>query len=427
VRIAPHPLIYDWNHDAVADGPTKPVVMLDDETLRDGLQSPSVRTPTIDEKIEILHHMDALGIDTADIGLPGAGPKVARDVERLARAIGEGKLRIRANCAARTVVADIKPIAEIQQRTGVPLECGAFIGSSPIRQYAEGWTLDFLQKATEEALAFAAKEGVTVMYVTEDTTRADPESLRRLFTSAIRAGAKRLCVADTVGHATPNGARAVVAFVKSLIAELGVDVGIDWHGHRDRGFGVSSSLAALDAGATRLHGAALGIGERCGNTPIDLLMVNLTMMGYRDNDLTTLPAYCQAVARVCDVRIAPNYPVIGADAFRTATGVHAAAVVKAFRKGDRALMDAVYSAVPASLVGRQQEIEVGPMSGKSNVIFWLESRGLPATEEIVDRIFAAAKASNRTLTHEQVQSIAGEDAKLKPAGAKLESARRRGF
>jgi len=422
-----HPLIYDWNHDAVADGPTKPVAMLDDETLRDGLQSPSVRNPTIDEKIGILHHMDALGIDTADIGLPGAGPKVARDVERLARAIAEGRLKIQANCAARTVVADIKPIAEIQQRTGVPIECGAFIGSSPIRQYAEGWTLDYLQKTTEEAIEFAVKEGVTVMYVTEDTTRADPESLRRLFTAAIRAGAKRLCVADTVGHATPNGARAVVTFVRSLIQELGVDVGIDWHGHRDRGFGVSSSLAALEAGATRLHGAALGIGERCGNTPIDLLMVNLVMMGYRNNDLSGLPAYARAVADACDVRIAPNYPVIGADAFRTATGVHAAAVVKAFRKGDRALMDAVYAAVPASLVGRQQEIEVGPMSGRSNVIFWLESRGLAATDEIVDRIFAAAKASNRMLTHEQVQSIAGEDAKLKPAGVKLETARRRGF
>ena len=427
MAIAPHPLIYDWNHDAVAAGPSRPVAMLDDETLRDGLQSPSVRTPTIDEKIDILHQMDALGIETADIGLPGAGPKVARDVERLARAIADGRLKIRANCAARTVVADIRPIAEIQQRTGLPIEVGAFIGSSPIRQYAEGWSLDFLQKATEEALGFAAKEGLTVMYVTEDTTRADPGSLRRLFTAAIRAGAKRLCVADTVGHATPNGAKAVVRFVKSVIDELGVDVGVDWHGHRDRGFGVASSIAALEAGATRLHGAALGIGERCGNTPIDLLMVNLVMMGYRDNDLSSLPAYCEAVARACDVRIAPNYPVIGSDAFRTATGVHAAAVVKAFRKNDRALMDAVYAAVPASLVGRQQEIEVGPMSGRSNVIFWLESRGLPSTDDVVDRVFAAAKASNRTLTHEQVQSIVGGEAKLKPAGAKLHTARRKGF
>jgi 2-isopropylmalate synthase len=427
LRIAPHPLIYDWNHDAVADGPLKPVAMLDDETLRDGLQSPSVQTPSIDEKIGILHRMDALGIDTADIGLPGAGPRVARDVERLARAIGESRLTIRANCAARTVVADIRPIADIQQRTGVPIECCAFIGSSPIRQYAEGWSLDYLQKCTEDAVTFAVREGLTVMYVTEDTTRADPESLRRLFTAAIRAGAQRLCVADTVGHATPNGARAVVTFVKSLIAELGAGVGIDWHGHRDRGFGVASSLAALEAGATRLHGAALGIGERCGNTPIDLLLVNLVMMGYIDRDLTSLPAYCQAVAAACDVRIAPNYPVIGADAFRTATGVHAAAVVKAFRMGDRALMDAVYSAVPASLVGRAQEIEVGPMSGRSNVVFWLESRGLPATDEIVDRVFAAAKASNRTLTHDQVQSIVGGDAKARPTGQKLHVARRRGF
>jgi 2-isopropylmalate synthase len=411
MRVTPHPLIYDWNHDAA--GP-RPVAMLDDETLRDGLQSPSVRTPTIDEKIGILHHMDALGIDTADIGLPGAGPHVKRDVERLARAIGDGRLAIRANCAARTVVADIKPIAEVAQRTGVPIECCTFIGSSPIRQYAEGWSIDYLQKCTEEALTFAVKEGLTTMYVTEDTTRADPESLRLLFTTAIRAGAKRLCVADTVGHATPNGAKAVVRFVKALIAELGVDVGIDWHGHRDRGFGVASSIAALEAGATRLHGAALGIGERCGNTPIDLLLVNLVMMGYRDQSLTTLPAYCEAVARACDVRIAPNYPVVGADAFRTATGVHAAAVVKAFRKGDRALMDAVYAAVPASLVGREQEIEVGPLSGRSNVVFWLERRGLPATDEIVDRVFAAAKASNRMLTHAQVQAIVDE-ARKQPA------------
>jgi 2-isopropylmalate synthase len=402
LRLAPHPLIYDWNHDAA--GP-RPVAMLDDETLRDGLQSPSVRTPSIDEKIELLHHMDALGIDTADIGLPGAGPRVARDVERLAKAIAKSKLKIRANCAARTVVADIKPIVEITQRTGVPIECCAFIGSSPIRQYAEGWSLDYLKKATEDALTFAVKEGLTTMYVTEDTTRADPDSLRALFTTAIRAGAKRLCVADTVGHATQHGAKAVVNFVKSVIADLGADVGIDWHGHKDRGFGVASAIAALEAGATRLHGAALGIGERCGNTPLDLLLVNLVMMGYRDQDLTKLPAYCQAVARACDVRIAPNYPVVGADAFRTTTGVHAAAVVKAFRMGDRALMDAVYAAVPASLVGREQEIEVGPLSGRSNVVFWLEKRGMPITDEIVDRVFAAAKASNRTLTHDQVQTI----------------------
>ena len=397
-----HPLIHDWNQDGSAP---RPEPMLDDETLRDGLQSPSVRTPAIDQKIDILRRMDALGIDTANIGLPGAGPHVVADVEHLARAIADGRLKIAANCAARTVAADIKPIAEITQRTGVAIECCAFIGSSPIRQYTEGWTLDFLKKTTEDAITFAVKEGLKVMYVTEDTTRADPESIRALYATAVRAGASRLCVADTVGHATPNGATAVVHFVTGVTRELGVDVGIDWHGHDDRGFGVAAALAAVAAGATRVHGAALGIGERCGNTAMDLLLVNLVMMGYLDRDLTSLPAYCEAVSRACDVPIPRNYPVVGADAFRTATGVHAAAVMKAFRKQDRALMDAVYASVPASLVGREQEIEVGPMSGRSNVVFWLERRGLPATEEIVDRIFSAAKKSNRTLTHEQVQRI----------------------
>ena len=397
-----HPLIHDWNGESGGPGLS---VMLDDETLRDGLQSPSVCMPTFEQKVEILHQMEALGIDTADIGLPGAGAHVAADVERLAKVIGQERLHIAANCAARTIAADIQPIADIVQRTGVPIECCAFIGSSPVRQFTEGWTLDFLRKTTEEAIGFAVKQGLTVMYVTEDTTRADPDSLRALITTALRAGASRLCVADTVGHATTHGARAVVGFVKRLLDELGVDAGIDWHGHSDRGFGVASAIAACEAGATRLHGAALGIGERSGNTPMDLLLVNLVMMGYIDRALTTLPQYCDAVARACDVPIPKNYPVVGADAFRTATGVHAAALVKAFRKNDRALMDAVYAAVPASLVGREQEIEIGPMSGRSNVIYWLERRGLTATDEVVDRIFAAAKSSTRTLTSDQIDKL----------------------
>jgi 2-isopropylmalate synthase len=397
-----HSLIHDWNHES---GGALRHVMLDDETLRDGLQSPSVRTPSIDQKIAILQRMDALGIETANIGLPAAGPAVAADAERLARAIAELRLTIRANCAARTVAKDIAPIAEIVQRTGVPIECCAFIGSSPVRQYAEGWALDHLKRTTEEAIAFAVGEGLEVMYVTEDTTRADPQSLRELFTTAIRAGARRVCVADTVGHATPAGAGRVVGFAKEVAGALDPRVGIDWHGHNDRGFGVAAALAAAEAGATRLHGTALGIGERAGNAAMDLLLVNLVMMGWIERDLSILPDYCRLVSEACDVPVPVNYPVVGSDAFRTATGVHASAVVKAFRKGDRALMDAVYAAVPASLVGREQEIDVGPMSGRSNVVYWLERRGIPASEETVERIVAAAKASNRTLTPRQIQAL----------------------
>jgi len=395
----PDKLIHDWNGT-----PAVPrQVMLDDETLRDGLQSPSVRCPTIDEKLEILHLIDKLGIDTADIGLPGAGAHVVEDVERLAREIVDQKLSVKANCAARTVIADIRPIAEISQRVGMAIECCCFIGSSPLRQYAEGWSVDQLLKLSEEAITFAVREGLPVMYVTEDTTRADPDTLRQLYSSAIRAGAARVCIADTVGHSTPAGAAAVVKFIAQVVEDCGGGIGIDWHGHRDRDFAVVNSLAALDAGATRLHGAAIGIGERVGNTPMDTLLVNLVLMGYIERDLSSLGEYCRVVSEATGVPIPANYPVVGRDAFRTATGVHAAAVIKAFRKNDMALVDAVYSGVPASMVGREQEIEVGPMSGKSNVVFWLERRGLPATDDVVDRIFAKAKASSSVLTEEDIR------------------------
>jgi isopropylmalate/homocitrate/citramalate synthase len=394
-----HPLIHDWNR--AGDQPPR-TVMLNDETLRDGLQSPSVRCPSIEQKIEILHLIDRLGIDTADLGLPGAGAHVVRDVERLAREIASQKLTVKANCAARTVIADITPVVEIVQRTGLPIECCTFIGSSPLRQYAEGWTLDELLRLTEDAIRFAVGEGLSVMYVTEDTTRADPETLRRLYSTAIRAGASRVCVADTVGHATPAGAAAVVRFVGEVVDACGGGVGIDWHGHRDRDFAVVNTLAALDAGATRLHGAAIGIGERVGNTPMDTLLVNLVLMGYIERDLSALVEYCEAVSAATGVPIPANYPVVGRDAFRTATGVHAAAVIKAFRKRDLDLVDAVYSGVPAGMVGREQEVDVGPMSGRSNVMFWLEKRGLTASDEAIDRIFAKAKESRTVLSEQEI-------------------------
>ena len=397
-----HPLIYDWNETARAP---KRTVILNDETLRDGLQSPSVTCPTIEQKLHILHLIDRLGIDTADIGLPGAGPHVVRDVERLAKAIASERLNVKPNCAARTVIADIKPIAEISQRTGIPIEACTFIGSSPLRQYAEGWTIDQLLRLTEEAIAFAVGEGLPVMYVTEDTTRADPDTLRRLYSAAIRAGAKRVCISDTVGHATPVGAAAVVKFIAGVVEECGGGIGIDWHGHRDRDFAIINTLAAFEAGATRLHGTAIGIGERVGNTPMDGLLVNLVLMGCIERDLSALVQYCEAVSEATGVPIPPNYPVVGRDAFRTATGVHAAAVIKAYRKNDHELVDAVYSAVPASLVGREQEIEVGPMSGKSNVVFWLEKRGIKATDELVDRIFTEAKKSDSVLTEQSIRAL----------------------
>lgn len=402
----PSDLIYDWNKIHPASLRPAGPVLLNDESLRDGLQSPSVRDPTIQEKIEILHLMEDLGISSLDLGLPGAGPRAVEHVESLAREIVRDKLSIKANCAARTHQNDIRPIADIVQRTGLPIEAATFIGSSPIRRYTEGWTDDFLLKTTESAVRYAVKLGLEVMYVTEDTSRCDPETIKRLYTTAINCGARAIVICDTAGHATPMGAFSLVRFVlDEVVKPSGEPIRVDWHGHCDRGLAIANAMAALVAGAVCIHATALGIGERVGNTQMDQMVVNLKLMGippWADQDVTKLKEYCYAVSRATGVPIPVNYPVLGEDAFRTATGVHAAAVIKAFKKNDVELANTVYSGVPSHVFGLGQVIDIGPMSGKSNVIFWLERHGLPVDDDCVERIFKRAKASDHTLSEAEI-------------------------
>lgn len=405
-------LIYDWNQTSGAQLRVKKRPLLNDETLRDGLQSPSVIDPSIEKKIEILHLLEEVRVDSLNLGLPGAGPRAKADVMELAREMVSSKMRIRANCAARTLESDIRPIAEITEATGLEIEAATFMGSSPIRQYTEDWTLDFLLRTTESAVKLARGLGLSVMYVTEDTTRARPEVIKRLYTTAIECGARAVVVCDTVGHIMPRGVQALVRFVcEEVVKPTGEQIRVDWHGHSDRGMAVANSLAAYEAGADQVHGAMLGIGERVGNTPLDQMLVNLKLLavpGYVDRDLTHLKGCVRAVSEAVGLAIPPNYPVFGADAFRTATGVHAAAVIKAYRKEDHELANQIYSGVPSHWFGLEQKIEVGPMSGKSNVIFWLEKHSLDPTEERVERVFRRAKRAKRILTEEEILEACAE-------------------
>ncbi|MGO8983807.1 MAG: LeuA family protein [Terriglobales bacterium] len=399
-------LIYDWNalypQSLHPPGP----VHLTDETLRDGLQSPSVRDPSIEQKIEILHLMEALGINTLDLGLPGAGPRAVEHVTALAHEIVANKMRITAYCAARTHENDIRPIAEIVQKTGLPIEVAAFLGTSPIRRYTEGWNGDFLLQTTERAVKYAVSLGLEVMYTTEDTTRCDPETVKKLNSAAINCGARALVLCDTAGHATPMGTVALVKFVlEQVVKPSGQKIRVDWHGHCDRGLAIANAMAALVAGANCVHATALGIGERVGNTQMDQMLVNLKLMGiapWDRQDLTQLKRYCEAVSVATGVPIPANYPVVGEDAFRTTTGVHAAAVIKAYKKKDVELANSVYSGVPSHYFGLEQIIDIGPMSGKSNVLFWLEHRGLPSNDEVVERIYRCAKSSDHTLSEAEI-------------------------
>ena len=410
-----HELVYDWNAAAELEIPAGRRVMLDDETLRDGLQNPSVHDPSIAEKIEILHLMEALGIDMVNIGLPGAGPRAYADTEALAKEIVRAKLKIRPNAAARTHENDIRPIAEISQKAGIAIEAATFLGSSPIRRLAEDWDVDFLLQTTEKAITFAVQQGLRVMYVTEDTIRTDPSTVKKLYSAAVRCGARSIVLCDTVGHASPRGAFNLVKFaIAEIVEPSGESIRVDWHGHCDRGLALANSLAAIAAGADQVHGAAIALGERVGNTPMDLLLVNLKLMGLIDRDLSRLKEYCDKVAKATHTTIPPNYPVVGRDAFRTATGVHAAAIIKAYKKNDVLLANSVYSGVPSHYFGLEQVIEVGPLSGRSNVIYWLEKHGITLSDELVDRIFNAAKRASCVLTEDELRALCNGPAA--PAG-----------
>ncbi len=398
-------VIYDWNTEGDRHSPPMRKVEFFDETLRDGIQCPSVSDPPIEHKMEIIRLLDQIGVHAADVSLPGAGQKAVEDCTILVEMIRDEGLKIKPAAAARTHPNDIKPIIDISEKTGVPIEVYAFLGSSPIRLFTEGWDENKLESLTRNAARMTREAGIPFAFVTEDTVRSHPATLNRLFRAAIEEGADRLCVCDTVGHATPDGVFNIIHFTKNLIRGMDADTKVDWHGHSDRGFGLVNALFAIEAGADRVHGTILGIGERVGNTPLDLLLMNLKLLNVIDADLRALAKLVELVAEATDWYIPPSYPVFGRDAFRTGTGVHAAAVIKALKTGDMMLADQIYSGVPASWFGRQQEIEVGPMSGNSNIVFWLQQHNFEPTNERVEKIRQIAKSTNRVLSEQELLSI----------------------
>ena len=409
-------LIYDWNtidYEIERNPSNHPHgVWFDDETLRDGLQSPSARNPDIEQKIELIDYMEKLGIQKVDLGLPGAGPFHIGHIDAMLTHMGENGYELRPGCAVRTVVSDIEPLVELQAKHERQIQASAFLGTSPIRQFAEGWTMERILSTAEKAVTFAVDNDIPVMFVTEDTTRSKPEDIKAVYTRAIELGADRICVCDTCGHATPNGVRKLLTFIQDeVIPDAGVkraDIEVNWHGHQDRGLGVANNLAAVEAGADVIHGTALGVGERAGNAPLDQTLVNLSLMGVINNDLTALNDYMRKAHEYIEVALPHNYPVFGEDAFETGTGVHASAVIKAIKKGDQWLADRVYSGVPAQDFGLKQVIRIGHMSGRSNIIWWLQQNGYEVDDDMVAHMFEVAKGQRRMMSDEEVHAAIAE-------------------
>lgn len=420
-------LIYDWNATQTAVSTPHRNVRFLDETLRDGIQSPSVVDPSIDDKLRLVDLANDLGIDTMDIGLPGSGPRAIADVTAIAKHIHDNKLKVKASCAARTHCDDVQAVIDISQHVGIEIEILCFIASSPIRQYAENWDLARMLQLSSDAIDLGRRYNLPVAYVTEDTTRSHPEVLKELFCNAVDHGAARLIVCDTVGHATPDGIRQLLTFTRSLLDQLGhPDIGIDWHGHNDRGLAVVNSLFAIEYGADRIHGTALGIGERVGNAALDQILLNLHLLGeLPGRDLSKLEQWCTTASEALRIPIHCQYPMVGSDAFRTATGVHAAAILKAEKKGHAWLADRIYSSVPAGTFGKHQEIEIGHFSGESNVIYWLTKRGYEPTKDLVAAVLGAAKRSNRVLTETEIVAIIQSLSQLPSARPRLRARSRR--
>jgi 2-isopropylmalate synthase len=395
-------LIHDWNS---RKSRVVRRVEVDDETLRDGLQSPSVRHPSVAERVELLRRMARIGIDAAAIGMPVSGESAFDTVLGIAQAVRAESIPVRLLCAARTVRTDIEPIVEIADRVGSPIEVMAFIGSSPIRIHAEGWEVPDMLRWVRESVRFGVSHGLPVCLVTEDTTRAQPELLKELYTAALEEGATRICLADTVGHATPDSVVELVGFIRSEVLAGRPGVALDWHGHNDRGLALANTLAAIETGVTRVHGTALGIGERCGNTAIEQILMNARMLG-DDRDLSELPDYCGYASQIFDRAISADRPLVGADAFHTATGVHAAAIIKAARSGEAAIADTVYATIDPTVFGLEHIIGIGPASGAANVRYRLDRLDLPHDPQTVEAVLQAARAAGQLLDESDLLAIA---------------------
>ena len=409
-------LIYDWNvidYEINRNPANHPHgVWFDDETLRDGLQSPSARNPTIDEKKELLSFMENLGIQKVDLGLPGAGPFHREHINAMLSHIIDNEYQIRPGAAVRTLMQDIEPLVEMQQQHGIQIQASAFLGTSPIRQYTEGWNMEKLIATMEKAVSYAVENDVPVMFVTEDTTRSNPDDVKAIYQRAMELGVRRLCVCDTCGHVTPNGVKKLLNFIDEEVIKDGGyqrnEIEVNWHGHQDRGLGVANNIAAVEAGADVIHGTALGVGERAGNAPLDQTLVNLKLMGVIDNDLTLLDKYVRTANEYIEVPLPRNYPVFGEDAFETGTGVHASAVIKAMKKGDDWLADRVYSGVPAGDFGLKQVIRIGHMAGRSNIIWWLEQNGYEVSDDLVSHLFEVAKSQRRNMLDSEVEAAVAQ-------------------
>lgn len=394
---------YDWNTPSTRRRP----VDVGDSTFSDAPQSPSANEPSLAAKRRLLSLMSELGLRSAALGYPGSGPRQFAETLELARELTRTQLPIDASCSARASVKDVGVALDVRERSGLDLELAIALPVSPVRLDAEGISMDRLQESAETSISYARRAGARVVAVLEDAARTPPELLAVLIQHVLSLGATAVRVADTVGHATPDGTRALLRFAADQVrVRHGRPIRLEWHGQQDRGLALANALAAVDTGVDRLYASALGLGERCGTVPLEVLLTNLRITGGWPHTLGALQEYAESAAAAFGVAIAHAHPVIGADAFRSGTGAHATALVKALRAGDRSMADDVASAVPAGLVGAEHRVDVSPVSGLSNVRWWLAQHGYdPGDLVLMRELLLAVKQTQRVATDDELHDM----------------------
>lgn len=401
--IAEKSLYFEWSTTELADPAVNYALM--DETLRDGIQAPYVEVPSIEEKLRLVDHMTSVGITAITAGFPGAGRRAYRDCLAIAQYVLTQRYPTRLVYSGRTHPDDVGATCEIAQQAQCEIDAYSFIGISPVRQRVEDWSVEMIERRVIAAARQCDQAGVNFVLVLEDATRCTPCILSRIYDTAVDVGVERIVLCDTVGAATPASTRALVRWSFDHFRRCAHSMALDWHGHNDRGLALINSLVALDAGCDRIHGTALGIGERAGNTAIDQLILNRYLQHGDDFDLQSLRQYCEYASAVLGISIPVNYPALGSHVFTTSAGVHAAAILKAQQTGDNDLLDGVYSSVPARIFGRRQEVLVDGSSGASNVKFWLTEHGYEPKPHLVSHVLEAAKSANRPLTAQQIGNL----------------------
>ncbi|MDE7432358.1 MAG: LeuA family protein [Lachnospiraceae bacterium] len=393
--------IYEWNDDCFFDRRIK----VHDETLREGIQNLGTDI-TLKEKKAYIDSISRLPVASICLGYPASSKKIYDEIDLLIPYIQAKKSNISISCAARTTIGDIEPIARLSQKYGCNIKVNAFIGTSQIRQYIEQWDIRHICSLVREAVNYANLNGIETCIITEDSTRTSPEILKTVYLTAIESGCKNICFCDTVGYADCTGIKKLFKFVHKEIIKNNDQILIEWHGHNDRGMALENALIAALIGANMIHTTSFGIGERCGNTPLELFLLNLAVMGdiRMSDSLKMITDHCRKISELFNWQIPNNYPVWGENSFSTVSGIHAAAIYKALDMEGN-LGEKVYSFIEPSILGRHQEIKINYMSGKSNILYWMKKNMIKPDDKLVEDILKKAKTSTTPLSDETIWAI----------------------